>query len=183
MGELGYEIHVEAGEKAVDIYDALMASGRVALAGFEAFNSMGLEKGHKLWHADLHTTDLPVEAGLLFACKGLVNFEGKDHLALQPKKRLVTFTVDPEVALNGNEPIYRNGEAVGYLRRGGFGYTINKGIGTGYVILKAKPTDQPVSEFVQQGCYEVDVMGTRHKAEPSLWPLFDAKRAKMMLEE
>lgn len=182
MGELGYEIHVEAA-KAVDIFDTLTDSGDVTLAGLEALNSMSLEKGHRHWHGDLHTTDLPVEAGLLFACKGQADFEGKAKLALPPQKRLVTFTVDPEVALNGNEPIYRNGAVVGYLRRAGFGYTINKGIGTGYVALKAKATDQTITEFVMQGHYEVDVIGTKHKAEPFLRPLFDAEKARMMIEQ
>jgi len=32
---------------------------------------------------------------------------------------------------------YRNGNAVGYLSRGGFGYSINKSLGTGYVDLQA----------------------------------------------
>ena len=36
-----------------------------------------------------------------------------------------------------NSFFYRNGNAVGYLSRGGFGYSINKSLGTGYVDLQA----------------------------------------------
>ena len=33
----------------------------------------------------------------------------------------------------------REDKVVGYLRRGGFGYTINQSLGMGYVDLKDKP--------------------------------------------
>ena len=50
------------------------------------------------------------------------------------KKRLAGFTVDdPEVVLLGRETIYRDGERVGWLTSGGFGYTVGKAIGYGYV--------------------------------------------------
>lgn len=37
------------------------------------------------------------------------------------------------MALHGLETIYRNGVNVGYLRRGEFGFNIDKQIGWGYV--------------------------------------------------
>ena len=50
------------------------------------------------------------------------------------KKRLACFTVDdPDVVLLGRETIYRNGERVGWLSSGGWGYTVAKNIGFGYV--------------------------------------------------
>ena len=80
----------------------------VTLAGFEALNAMSLEKGHRHWHADIETTDRPQEAGLMFACRKNADFEGKCAMkTTQPLKRLATFTVAPEVPLNGTEPIYR----------------------------------------------------------------------------
>ena len=50
------------------------------------------------------------------------------------KKRLAGFTVDdPAVVLLGRETIYRDGARVGWLTSGGFGHTIGKAIGYGYV--------------------------------------------------
>ena len=75
--------------------------------------------------------------------------------------------------------LQRNGQVVGYLRRGGFGYTINQGIGTGYVDLKAKLEGQTVKDFVLNGNYQIEVMGTPHPAQVSLKPLFDPLKTKM----
>ena len=75
--------------------------------------------------------------------------------------------------------LQRNGQVVGYLRRGGFGYTINQGIGTGYVDLKAKPEGQTVKDFVLNGNYQIEVMGTPYPAQVSLIPLFDPLKTKM----
>ena len=69
--------------------------------------------------------------------------------------------------------LQRNGQVVGYLRRGGFGYTKNQGIGTGYVDLKAKPEGQTVKDFVLNGNFQIEVMGTPYPAQVSLKPLFD----------
>ena len=76
---------------------------------------------------------------------------------------------------------FRNGQVVGYLRRGGFGYTINQGLGTGYVDLKAKPEGQSVKDFVLSGSYHIEVMGQQYPAQVSLTPLYDPKKLKMKL--
>ena len=49
------------------------------------------------------------------------------------RKMLAGFTCDPAVVLLGRETIYRDGERVGWLTSGGFGYTIDRSIGYGYV--------------------------------------------------
>ena len=74
--------------------------------------------------------------------------------------------------------ISRNGMAVGYLSRGGFGYTINKSLGTGYVDLKGKDQCQSVRDFVLKGRYQIDVMGEMYDADVRLQPLFDPNKAK-----
>jgi len=183
VGELGYELHIKSSGKGItSIFETLYSAKNVSLAGFEALNSMSLEKGHRHWHGDIETTDHPVEAGLMFACSSLSNFQGKCQLTnRRPSKKLATFTVDPKVPLNGHEIIHRNGNAVGYLSRGGFGYSINKSLGTGYVDLQSKAEDQSVRDFVLKGHYQIDVMGKMHDAEISLKPLFDPKKNKMKL--
>ena len=50
------------------------------------------------------------------------------------KKRMASFVCDDEdVVLIGRETILRDGEPVGYLTSGGYGYTLQKPIGMGYV--------------------------------------------------
>ena len=75
--------------------------------------------------------------------------------------------------------LLRNGQVVGYLRRGGFGYTINQGLGTGYVDLKAKPDGQSVRDFVLSGDYQIEVMGQQYPAKVSLRPFYDPEKSKM----
>lgn len=119
VGELGYEIHVNAspssssGSKATDdavsLLDNLLSfKPEVGLAGFEALLSMSLEKGHVLWHSDIETIDRPLEAGLGFCCRRKAgDFQGKSKWQEKPRKRLAAFTVDPQVPLNGTEVILR----------------------------------------------------------------------------
>ena len=70
---------------------------------------------------------------------------------------------------------------MGYLKRGGFGYTINKSLGTGYVDLQGLDKGQSVKDFVLKGHYQIDVMGEKHNADVSLRPLFDPHKTKMKL--
>ena len=96
---------------------------------------------------------------------------------------------DPSAAsLNGDnlKVIYfifshRNDKVVGYLRRGGSGYSINRSLGMGYVDLKYKAEGQTIKDYILQGHYEIDVMGKKYKADVTLNPLFDPKKLKMKL--
>ena len=142
VGELGYELHIPAdGIEAV--YAALMQAGAahgIADAGYRAIESLRLEKAYRAWGADISADTTPYEAGLGFAVRKDLSrpFLGREALVAQRgqplKRRLAIFTVDdPEVVLLGRETIIRDGKTVGWLSSGGYGYTIGKGIGLGYV--------------------------------------------------
>ena len=67
-----------------------------------------------------------------------VPFLGRAALEAQAQKPLprllAAFTTrDPGAVLLGRETIYRDGERVGWLASGGYGYTVGKPIGYGYV--------------------------------------------------
>ena len=48
VGELGYELHIKSSGKGItSIFETLYSAKNVSLAGFEALNSMSLEKGHR----------------------------------------------------------------------------------------------------------------------------------------
>ncbi|MGV8938170.1 MAG: GcvT family protein [Allorhizobium sp.] len=184
VGELGFELHLPV-EYATTVYDALMAAGAehgLINAGYRTIESCRLEKFYRAWGSDIGPDHTPVEAGLSWAVKTRkdVAFKGRAAIEAQlaggVKKMLACFSVDdPQVVLLGRETIYRNGERVGWLSGGGFGHTIGKPIGIGYV-----RNPQGVSEdFVLSGAYELDVAGIRVPCAVSLAPLYDPKMTRI----
>ncbi|WP_428925692.1 GcvT family protein [Marinibacterium sp. SX1] len=174
-GELGWELHIPS-EYAIAVHDALQAAGAphgLADAGYRAIETLRLEKGYRAWAGEIGPDTTPIEAGLGWACRKTTPFKGKAALdALRgrpPAKRLATFTAGPDTVLLGRETIYRDGERVGYLASGGFGHTIGRAIGMGY--LRHPPG--VTTDWILTGRYELDVAGTRIPAEVTLKPLYD----------
>ena len=176
VGELGWELHFPI-EHGLAIYDALVEAGAdfgIANAGYRAIESLRLEKGYRAWGADIGPDDTPLEAGLGWAVKDGPPFIGRDAIAAQRQgplvKRLACFTViDEDAVLLGRETIYRNGRRAGWLTSGGWGYTLGKNIGLGYVRDDAG-VDR---DYLEQGAYELEVVGRRVPADIHLRPLYD----------
>jgi 4-methylaminobutanoate oxidase (formaldehyde-forming) len=151
------------------------------LAGYRAIETLRLEKGYRAWGSDIGPDHTPVEAGLVWAVKmkSGIDFTGRDALAAQlvngVKKRLATFTADPAVVLLGRETIYRDGERVGWLSSGGYGHTVGKSIGMGYVRLLGGVTE----EFVLSGSYELEVASDRVPAQVTLASLHDPQNLRV----
>jgi 4-methylaminobutanoate oxidase (formaldehyde-forming) len=184
VGELGWELHMPT-DVAVTVYDALMAAGAglgLRNAGYRAIETLRLEKGYRAWGADIGPDHTPVEAGLAWACKikSGVDFIGRDAVAAQlaggVKKRLAGFTVDdPSVILLGRETIYRNGERVGWLSSGGFGHTVGKPVGYGFVRHK----DGVSEDYMTSGVYDLEVASERVLAKLHLGALYDPAGARI----
>ncbi len=178
LGELGWELHLPT-DVAVTVYEAIMQAGGdlgLANAGYRAIETLRLEKGYRAWGTDIGPDHTPVEAGLLWACKMKSGhpFQGREALAAQVaggvKKRLAGFTVDdPLVTLLGRETIYRNGERVGWLSSGGFGHTLGKPVGYGYV----RHGDGVSEAYLTAGTYELEVASDRVPARLHLGALYD----------
>jgi 4-methylaminobutanoate oxidase (formaldehyde-forming) len=178
VGELGWELHVPLADTG-KVYDALMAAGAafaIRPVGYRALESLRLEKGYRAWSSDITPNDTPFEAGLGFAVKmrSSTPFLGRNALAAvagQPlTKRLAGFTIaDPEAVLVGRETILRNGQPVGYLTSGGFGYTLQRSIGYGYVRNAQGVSD----DFLLSGRYELLVASETYPAEIGLSPFYD----------
>ncbi len=185
VGELGWELHVPI-DATGDVFDALMAAGKphgIRPVGYRALESLRLEKGYRAWGSDITPNDTPFEAGLGWAVKLRKNtdFNGRralESVAGQPlKKRLACFTVDdPSVVLLGRETILRDGQPVGYLTSGGYGYSVGKNIGYGYVRNAEGVSD----EFLASGRYELVVAMETVPATLHMRPLYDptAERVK-----
>jgi 4-methylaminobutanoate oxidase (formaldehyde-forming) len=184
VGELGYELHVPV-EFAQSVYDAVMDAGRafgIANAGYRAIESLRLEKGYRAWGSDLTPDHTPLEAGLGWAVKlgQDTDFRGRDALLAQRArplgKHLACFTVDdPRVVLLGRETIYRDGERVGWLTSAGYGYTVGKSIGYGYV-RRAQGVDR---RFLAAGAYRLEVASEQVPARIRPEPLYDPRGERL----
>ncbi len=184
VGELGWELHIPL-DKTGDVFDALMEAGKpygLQPVGYRALEALRLEKSYRAWGADITPNDTPFEAGLGWAVKlrGDTPFMGREALEAAQgkpqKKRLATFTTAREdVVLLGRETILRDGQFAGYLSSGGYGYTIGKPIGLGYL---RKP-DGVTDEWIQSGRYELVVAGETVAAQLTLEPLYDPSSARV----
>jgi len=178
VGELGWELHIPS-EFAVTVYDALMQAGEafgLVNAGYRATESLRLEKGYRAWGAEVGPDYTPIEAGLAWALKlrRYVPFLGREALLEQRqrplRRRLAGFTVDDQdVVLLGRETIYRDGQPVGWLASGGYGYSIGKSIGYGYV----RHADGVDDAYLSSGRYELEVATERVPCTLHLQPLYD----------
>lgn len=177
-GELGWELHLPM-DMAAAVWQDLWEAGRdsdIVAAGAGAFRSLRFEKGYRLWGSDIHTEYNPYEAGMGWMVqmnKG--EFIGRSALVnarnAPLKRRLCTLTVDdPNVVLMGYEPIYSNGDCIGQVTSGNYGYAVGKYIAFGYV-----PAD-----YAEPGTVlEVEYLARRHKAVVTKDVLWDSQNERM----
>jgi aminomethyltransferase len=139
-GEDGFEILVEA-DKAVDLWDRLLADDRVKAIGLGARDSLRLEAGLPLYGHDADETVSPVEAGLAFAVskrrRREANFPGAARIEAELTGGLdrirVGLLVDGAPAREGAEIADAGGVAVGRVTSGGFSPTLSRPIAMGFV--------------------------------------------------
>ncbi|MBE1205610.1 GcvT family protein [Aminobacter carboxidus] len=184
VGELGWELHVPIAATG-EVFDTLMAAGKphdIRPIGYRALESLRLEKGYRAWGSDITPNDTPFEAGLGWAVKLKKDIDFLGRKALEKTgnapltKRLACFTVDDkDVVLVGRETILRDGQPVGYLTSGGYGYSVGKNIGFGYVKNAGGVDDA----FLTGGSYELVVAMERVPAKIHLEPLFDPAAARV----
>jgi 4-methylaminobutanoate oxidase (formaldehyde-forming) len=184
VGELGWELHFPV-EYAVNVYETLMAAGMghgIRNAGYRTIETMRLEKGYRAWAGDIGPDFTPLEAGMGWAVKlrKNVDFKGRKAIEAQKangmKKFLACFTIDdPAVILLGRETILRDGKPAGWLSSAGWGYTVAKNIGFGYV----RSRDGVDAAYVSGGRYELEVATERMPCAVTLEPLYDPKMARI----
>jgi 4-methylaminobutanoate oxidase (formaldehyde-forming) len=171
-GELGFEIYCDA-DLSVNLLDALSDAGAdlgLCMAGYLALDSLRLEKGYRHLGHDMGPYDDPVSAGLGFAVawNKEVEFAGQRALeqrAQAPSTRVIHVALeDPGVRLWGEETVCVDGEPVGRLTSGAFGYTVGSAIGLAVVGVDVDPHDTRLS---------VRVRGVDHVARGSRTPFYD----------
>ena len=176
VGELGWEIYVSS-DQAGHVFETLWEAGQdhgLTLCGMHAMDTCRIEKAFRHFGHDITCEDHVLEAGLGFAVKtAKPDFIGRDAV-LQKREaglqtRMIQFRLtDPEPLLYHHEPILRDGEIVGYLSSGAYGHHLGGAVGMGYVPCAGESAEQ-----VLASTYEIDVAGTRVRAEASLKPMYD----------
>jgi 4-methylaminobutanoate oxidase (formaldehyde-forming) len=170
VGELGWELYC-AFDRGLELWDAIWEAGRehgLVAGGYKAIDSMRLEKGYRVWGADITPDDTPFDAGLGFAVKpDKGEFSGRDALvaAAEPDRLLACLVLsDPRAVALGSEPVRIDGELVGRVTSGGYGYTVERSIAYAYVPAVKAAVGQPV---------DIEIFGEWVAGEVAPEPLFD----------
>jgi 4-methylaminobutanoate oxidase (formaldehyde-forming) len=172
VGELGWELYCPT-EYGLTLWRTLWEAGRdhgLVAGGYRAIDSLRLEKGYRVWAADITPDETPYEGGLGFLVKLAKpgGFIGRDALAEAkergPRARLRCVVLeDPRSVALGNEPVRVDGDVVGRVTTGGYGPTVARSIAYAYL-----PPDVEVGAGV-----EIDIFGTWVPGEVAEEPLYD----------
>jgi glycine cleavage system aminomethyltransferase T len=175
VGELGWELYCPT-EYGAGLWRTLWEAGQahgLRSCGYRAIDSLRLEKGYRVWSTDITPDETPYEAGLGFCVKKHSVFLGSSALRVdapdgpaKPEKRLRCLVLsDPRSVALGNEPVRVDGEVVGRVTSGGYGYTVERSIAYAYL-----PSELEIGTAV-----EVDIFGEWIAGEVAKEPLFDPK--------
>ena len=173
VGELGWELSCPA-EFGAALWRVLWDGGRehgLVAGGYRAIDTLRLEKGYRVWGADIGPDVTPAEAGLAWCVRDGGGFHGAEALRDQvPRTRLRCLVLDDarSVAL-GNEPVRLDGDVVGRVTSGGFGPTVDRSVAYAQV-----PPGVDVGARV-----EVDVFGTWVPGTVTAEPLVDPEGARI----
>ncbi len=172
VGELGWELYCPM-EFGLRLWDEIWEAGRehgLVAGGYKAIDSLRLEKGYRVWGADITPDETPYEAGLGFAVKlDKDDFIGRDALAAAkerpPERKLACLVLDdPRSVALGSEPVRVDDEIAGRVTSGGYGYSVERSIAYAYVTAGVAEPGRAV---------EVEVFGTWVPGTVAEEPLFD----------
>jgi 4-methylaminobutanoate oxidase (formaldehyde-forming) len=141
VGELGWELYCPT-EYGTALWDELWEArvpGTLA-GGYRAIDSLRVEKGYRVWSSDITPEDNPFEAGLGFAVKlgKPAAFVGRDALRAVkergPARRLRCVRMDDPLAVPlGSESVRVDGEIVGRVTSGNYGFRVGSALGFAYL--------------------------------------------------
>jgi glycine cleavage system aminomethyltransferase T/glycine/D-amino acid oxidase-like deaminating enzyme len=175
VGELGWELYCPA-EYGLALWRALWDAGGplgVVAGGYRAIDSLRLEKGYRIWGADVSPDVTPYEGGVAFAVKidKPGGFVGRDALARVaedgPRTRLCCLVLDePQSVALGNEPVRMDGEIAGRVTSAGYGYTVERSIAYAHLPSEHSAPETPV---------EVEIFGRWVAGQVANEPLIDPR--------
>ena len=156
-GELGYEINCKMGDH-VALRRLLIEKGAdfgMIEYGFNALNSMRLEKSFGIWSAEFTQGYTPGMTGL----DRWINWNKKDFIGKKqayseksgkgPEQKLVTLEVNATDAdASGFEPIWIKEKRVGFVTSGGYGHRVKKSLAMALVDSEYGSDGQEVTVHV-----------------------------------
>jgi len=181
VGELGWELYCSAEYGAAlwsTVWEAGQPHGLVA-GGYRAIESLRLEKGYRVWGADIGPETTPDEAGLGLRVRlDKPGFIGRDALlaarARGVTRRLRCLTLeDPRAIALGGEPVLVGDAVLGRVTSGGYGYTAGRSIGYAYLPVPAVQVGTRVA---------VEIAGRRVDGVVDTDPLYDPKGIRIRSE-
>ena len=143
--------------------------------GLHALNSLRLEKGFGSWAREYRPIYDPFEANLGRFVQMDKDFIGRDALAAKyaddgpgASLALLTFAVETDGGQGGydvigDEPIWHDGEVVGWVTSGGYAHHSETSVAMGYV---------PASLAGSDGPWQIEIIGdlkTCQRVEDCLW--------------
>ncbi|MBM2292817.1 FAD-dependent oxidoreductase [Sulfitobacter pseudonitzschiae] len=178
-GDLGYEIYCDPmGQRA--LWWTLWAAGQphgMVPFGMRAMMSLRLDKHFGSWMAEFSPDYTAAETGLdrFIDFKKGTDFIGRAAAEAErvrgTTRRLVALAVDADDAdVHGYEPIWLDGEVVGFCTSGGYSHHTGTSIAQGFLPRQA------VSDGLK---VEIEILGQMRPATVTLTPPFDADGARM----
>jgi glycine cleavage system T protein len=173
-GELGWELYCSS-EYGAALWRTLAAAEGVTPCGYRAIDSLRLEKGYRVWGADLSPDHNPYEAGLGFCVKPDRDFLGREALlasrseGLTRRLRCIVLE-DPQAVCLGNEPVRIAGQVAGRVTSGGYGYTVGSSIA--YAYLPAASADPGTKA-------EIEIFGSWVPGLITRDPLYDPTNTRV----
>ena len=180
-GDLGYEIWI-APEYQRYLFDLIWDAGKefdMRLFGFRALITMRLEKNFGTWYREFRPIYTPLESGMERAMKFDHEFIGRAAVEAEmktgPARKLVMFRVDVDkdkpADVLGDEPVFHNGEVVGWITSGGYAHYSGVSLALGYIpaALAAEGTTG----------FEIEIIGNMRQAHLQLEPVLDPSGSRM----
>jgi dimethylglycine dehydrogenase len=135
-GELGYEIHCSSADH-IALRRALIEAGKEVEAveyGFNAMGSLRMEKSFGVWSTEFRQEYTPGMTGLDRWIDWSKDFIGSEA-ALEERDstdgslKQVTLEVDSvDADADGYEPVWKNGDRIGYITSGEYGHIVDKSL-------------------------------------------------------
>ncbi len=180
-GDLGYEIWI-APEYQRYLFDLIWDAGKefdMRMFGFRALITMRLEKNFGTWYREFRPIYTPLESGMERVMKFDHEFIGRAAVEAEmktgPARKLVMFKVDVDETrpadVLGDEPVFHNGEVVGWITSGGYAHYSGVSLALGYI---------PAALAVEGTTgFEIEIIGNMRPAHLQLEPVLDPSGSRM----
>ncbi|KUP93927.1 GcvT family protein [Tritonibacter horizontis] len=178
-GDLGYEIYCDLPSQRA-LWTSLWGAGQshgMKPFGMRAMMSLRLDKFFGSWLSEFSPDYTAAETGLdrFISFKKPVDFIGRSAAEAERvtgvNRKLCAFEVSAEDAdVVAYEPIWLDGDVVGFCTSGGYSHYAQKSIALGFL---------PVDRIADGLEVEIEILGKRHAARLLAEPLFDTDGTRM----